>query len=259
MNQNNTKDKVSVIMPALNEEANICDAIDATLGAFDFFKIEGEIIVVNDGSTDRTQDLIEQKMKEYPNKIFLIRHLKPKGIGASFWEGVDCSNGNIIVMLPGDNENDPQETLRYYMLLEHVDIVVPFIFNREARSLVRNFLSYVYRFIINTTFLVNFNYTNGTILYRKSLLKELPSRSQGFFFQTDILIRAVKKGYLFAEVPYKLGQRKIGKSKAVTFPSLLQVVRGYLRLVRDYYFRKDKAGINSFSSDSQTAQRRQTS
>jgi len=248
--------KLSIIMPALNEEDNIREAIDNSLEAIRTFGIDGEIIVVNDGSSDRTQKIIEEKAEEYKNIIRIIRHDKPKGIGASFWDGVDGANGNIIVMIPGDNENDPKETLRYYMLLEHVDIVIPFIFNREVRSAFRNALSLIFRFVINTTFLVNFNYTNGTVLYRKSILKELDYHSNSFFFQTDMLVRAVKKGYLFAEVPYRLGVRKKGSSKAISFPSFLKVAKGYIKLVKDYYFSKDSAKSSRFTSDSLTAARR---
>lgn len=250
---------LTVVMPALNEEHNIADAIDHTIEAFNIFGIDGEIVVVNDGSTDMTGLILEQKALEFAGHIRMIRHEKPKGIGASFWEGVDEANGAIVVMLPGDNENDPQETLRYARLLEHVDIVIPFLFNKEVRSLFRNLLSFVYRFIINSTFLVNFNYTNGTILYRRSILKELTNRSEGFFFQTDILIRAVKKGYLFAEVPYRLSMRKNGVSKAISFPSFWNVSRGYLRLVRDLYFIKKNKHEEIFSVDSQTAIRRKNS
>lgn len=257
MNKEANKNKLSVIMPALNEESNISDAISDTLEAFNFFKINGEIIIINDGSSDRTQVLIEQKSKENPDQIHIVQHDKPQGIGICFWEGVDHASGDIVVMLPGDNENDPRETLRYYRLLEHVDIVIPFIFNRQVRPLFRNVLSLIFRIIINTTFLVNFNYTNGTILYRKSILKGVHHCSDGFFFQTDILIRSVKNGYLFAEVPYRLGIRKKGTSKAVSFPSLWQVIRGYLQLVRDYYFKKDKDETRNFPSDSLTAARRQ--
>ncbi len=257
MNNESIQDKLSVIMPALNEERNISDAIQSTLETLDFFKIKGEIIVINDGSTDNTQVLVEEKIRQYPGLISVIRHDMPKGIGTSFWKGVDYAGGNTIVMLPGDNENDPVETLRYYRLLDHVDIIIPFIFNRGIRPFFRNALSWIFRLIINSTFLVNFNYTNGTVFYRKSLLKELEYRSGGFFFQTDILIRLVKKGYLFAEVPYKLGMRKSGVSKAVSFPSLCQVVMSYIRLVKDYYFSKDKQKLqNNFSDDSLTADRR---
>ena len=250
------KNKLSIIMPALNEEANIRDAVSSTLKALGLFKINGEIVIVNDGSTDRTGALAEEISREYPGRVSVINHDKPKGIGASFWEGVDSAKGDAIVMVPGDNENDPQEVFRYYKLLEQVDIVIPFIFNRETRPLFRNVLSLLYRFIINTTFLVNFNYTNGTILYRRSILWGIDERSSGFFFQTDILIRTVKRGYLFAEVPYKIGLRKYGASKAVSFPAFLKVVRGYARLVIDHYFTKSAKGGQGFAKDSLTDLRR---
>lgn len=254
---NDKKIQISIVMPALNEEENIRTAIDNTLSALDDFKINGEVIVVNDGSTDKTGFIVDEIAKNY-SRIRMYTHQSPQGIGASFWEGVDNAYGDAVVIFPADDENDPNEIFRYYRLLEHVDIVIPFIFNREARPLFRNLLSLVYRLIINATFVVNFNYTNGTVLYRKSILKELDHRSRGFFFQTDILIRSVKKGYLFAEVPYRLKVRKCGDSKAVTFPSFLQVAKGYFRLIKDYYFKKNKDSKLNFTADSLTTIRRKT-
>lgn len=249
---------VSVIMPALNEEKNILLAIRNSLKALEEFGISGEIIVINDGSKDRTSQIVED-FRQSDKRVRVLNHNKPQGIGASFWDGVDNASGASIVLLPGDNENNPWEIFRYFRLLEHVDIIIPFVFNREARSIFRNILSLLYRFIINSTFLVNFNYTNGTVIYRKSMLKELDFRSRGFFFQTDILVRTVKKGYLFAEVPYRLGLRKDGVSKAVSFPSLLKVAKGYLRLVRDFYFSKKLKANEVFSVDSSTAERKKLS
>lgn len=242
-------------MPALNEEKNIEAAIFNTLKAFKDFAIDGELVVINDGSTDRTDALVE-KIGADNAALRMIRHRAPRGIGASFWDGVDHAKGDFVCMLPGDNENDPWEILQYISLLEHVDMVIPFVFNKEKRSLFRNALSFVYRFIINTTFLVYFNYTNGTVLYCRSILDRLNHRSTGFFFQTDIIIRAVKSGYLFAEVPYQLGLRDKGVSKAVTFPSLVQVIKGYLRLVVDIYGGKDRAVPRRYAAGSQTALRR---
>lgn len=245
---------VTIVMPSLNEERNVRAAVADTLRAFKDFGINGEVIVINDGSSDRTPDIVNDIMKTEPN-VRLVNHASPQGIGASFWDGVAAARGDVVSMFPGDNENDPWETLRYYKILEHVDIIVPFVFNKEVRSVFRNALSFVYRFIINTTFLVNFNYTNGTVLYRKSVLDEITSRSTGFFFQTDILIRAVRRGYLFAEVPYRLGMRSTGKSKAVSFPSLIRVMKGYIKLVRDIYFAKGENTKGDFAEGTSTARR----
>lgn len=248
---------LSVIMPALNEELNIAQAIHDTFEAIDFFKINAEVIVVNDGSVDRTQSIIEEKITQYPIRLKVIRHVSPQGIGASFWDGVKHSAGDIVVLMPGDNEVLPKEILRYYSLLEHVDIVVPFVFNREIRSFLRKIVSSFFVSIINATFNVNFTYTNGTVIYRKSALKEISYRCSGFFYQTDILVRLAKRGFLFAQVPYKLGIRAGGGSTALTLRSLRKVIRGYLRLVRDIYFNKNESMQNvQFPEDSLTAKRR---
>ena len=138
-------------------------------------------------------------------------------------------------------------------------MVVPFVFNPQVRPLWRSALSYVYRFIINTTFLVNFNYTNGTVLYRKSVLEGLSNRNPSFFFQTDILIRSTKRGYLFAEVPYLLGTRGSGDSKAVSYPSLIKVIKGYLKLVQDFYFKKEWKSGQPVEKNTSTAQRHESS
>lgn len=229
---------VSIIMPALNEEERIGIAARDTLNAFRDLGILGELIIINDGSTDKTRQLAEQLVTQEASRVRLVNHQTPMGIGASFWRGVEEAKHDVIAMFPGDNENDSWEALRYLDLLHHVDIVIPFVFNKHVRPLHRNVLSYLYRFVINTTFQVNFNYTNGTVLYRKSILSDATYKSRSFFFQTDILIRLVKRGYLFAEVPYRLGLRSAGVSKAVSFPSFLKVSRGYLRLIKDMYLSK---------------------
>ena len=249
---------LSIVMPALDEEANVFTAISETLEAFSSFEINGEIIVINDGSKDKTPEIIEEFCKK-DERVKMISHASPQGIGASFWDGVDYATNETISMLPGDGENNPGEIIRYLNLLNHVDMVIPFVFNPQVRPLWRSALSFVYRFIINTTFLANFNYTNGTVLYRKSILEGLGIRNTSFFFQTDILVRSVKRGYLFAEVPYSLGTRGSGDSKAVSYPSLIRLMKGYLRLLRDFYFNKEWNTKQPFAENTSTAQRYKSS
>jgi phenylacetate-CoA ligase len=229
---------ITVAMPALNEERDIAAAITSTLAAFREYEIEGEVIVINDGSTDGTREIVLKMLAEEP-RVRLINHDRPRGIGASFWAAVELGEGEAVCMIPGDNENDPFEILRYWQLLEHVDIVVPFVFNKHVRSKLRNTLSYVYRTLINISFGLSFNYTNGTVICRRALLKALPNKDPGFFFTTDILIRLSHQGFLFAEVPYRLSTRKSGETKAVTWSALMQVTRGYLRLAEALYFSPD--------------------
>ena len=109
---------LSIIMPALNEEENVYAAIINTLNSFDDFGLNAEIIVVNDGSSDKTSEIVEDLCKK-DQRVKLISHTTPEGIGASFWDGVDHSTKDTISMQPGDNENDPNETIRYLNLLNH--------------------------------------------------------------------------------------------------------------------------------------------
>jgi dolichol-phosphate mannosyltransferase len=246
---------LSVVMPALNEEHNVISAIERTLSAFDHYKINGEIVVVNDGSTDSTGALVEDR-SEVENRVRMLVHKTPQGIGASFWDGVKEAWGEIVTMFPGDDENDPVEALRYFHLLENVDIVVPFVCNKGVRSKRRERLSSAFTTIVNLTFGTRLNYTNGTVLYRKSILSALELHSKGFFYQTELLIKTIKRGYLFAEVPNLLRKRSSGVSKAISLKSFFAVVRGYLNLVKDLYFTgTDLSGQGHIAVESATFER----
>lgn len=240
-------------MPALNEEKNILLAINNTLKTFEEFKINGELLVVNDGSTDSTQELLNNFAKT-DARLRVLRHNSPQGIGACFWDGVDNASSSIVCLIPSDNEIEPEEILRYLGLMESVDMVVPFVFNRQVRSKTRNIISSIFKFIINTTFSISLKYTNGTVIYRKLVLRALDKRNNGFFYQADILVRLIKRGYLFAEVPYRLSARKEGKSKAISLRSLCVLIRGYILLIKDIYFSK-KEKERRFTDDSATKKR----
>ncbi len=227
---------ISVIMPALNEEAAIADAINSTLEAFSSLDLNGEIVVVNDGSTDRTAGIVSKLSEEHEGKILVVTHEKPMGVGRSFFDGVAAATGEGVTVIPGDNENDPVEVLRSVPLLAQVDIVCPYVINKEVRGAMRNIISGLFTFIINFTFRTSFKYTNGTIIYRRSVLNGFVPKSGGFFAQAETLIKSVRKGYLCAEVPYFLSRRKGGVSKALTLSSLMKVIKGYGLLIRDIYF-----------------------
>jgi hypothetical protein len=72
---------------------------------------------------------------------------------------------------------------------------------------------------------------NGTVMYRREVLQSLSLDSAGFFYQTELLIKAIRMGYLYAEVPYGLKKRIGGRSKAVSLKSLLKLTKDYLSIV----------------------------
>jgi dolichol-phosphate mannosyltransferase len=220
---------ISIIVPALNEEENIASVINSCLRAIAESGLTGEIIAVDDGSRDSTAGIIKGFLGR-GDPVGMISHARPQGVGACFWDGVSRASGRAVVFIPGDGENDPREILRYYARLKDVDMVIPYALNKHARTRRRQILSRVFRYAVNALFAIRLNYTNGTVLYRKAVLEEAKNRETGFFFQADILIRLLKKRHSFAEVPYRIGFRKKGKSKLASFQALLQVVIAISRL-----------------------------
>ncbi len=243
---------ITAVMPSLNEEKNLAAAVRNVLESYRRLGINGEVVIVNDGSTDGTGRLAEEFRQKDP-AVQVIHHQTPQGIGGSFWDGVKAARGEVVVMIPGDGENDAAEILRYLPLMAEVDMVVPYVFNREVRSWFRRRLSNLYRGIVNITFGTTLNYMNGTVLYRKCILDDLELKARGFFYQTELLIKCIGRGYLFAEVPYALLTRAAGRSKATSFRSLTKVMKGYLSLFLDVY---SGGARRSAARDSVTARRR---
>src|SRR5512138_632255 len=136
--------QITAIMPSLNEEKNLAAAVRNVAAAYERLGIRGEIVIVNDGSSDGTGKLAEGLKAAHPF-IQVLHHPAPQGIGGSFWDGVQAAQGDVVVMIPGDGENDAAEILRYLPLMEHVDMVVPYVFNRQVRSWFRRRLSNLYR------------------------------------------------------------------------------------------------------------------
>ena len=244
--------QITAVMPSLNEEKNLQAAVQNVLSSYERLGIRGEIVIVNDGSTDGTGRIAGDLQAKNP-AIQVIRHETPQGIGGSFWDGVKIARGETVVMIPGDGENDAAEIFRYLPLMEHVDLVVPYVFNRQVRSRVRRLVSNAYRGIVNITFGMTLNYMNGTVLYRRCILEDIELKARGFFYQTELLIKCIGRGYLYAEVPYALLSRAAGQSKATTFRSLRNVMKAYLSLFWDVSFSGQRHG--PIAPQSRTASR----
>lgn len=245
--------RISVIMPALNEEKCLAGSIANVLEGLSRHGIQGELLVINDGSSDRT-GAIADEWAERHTFIRVIHHDKPHGIGGSFWDGVQQARGEVVTMIPGDGENDAAEIFRYLPLMTEVDIVVPFVYNPGVRPWRRRLLSFAYHQIIYLTTAYSLNYLNGTVMYRKAIFAGVTLNSSGFFYQTELLIKTIGRHYLYAEVPYALKRRHGGASKATTLKSLLSVIKGYIGTLQDVYALRSRPA--AISNDSVTACRR---
>jgi len=241
-------------MPALNEELSLPHAVANVLQVFERFSLEGELIIVNDGSSDRTGEVAVELAGRF-SCISVLHHSTPQGIGAAFRDGLHAACGELVVYIPGDGEIDAAEILRYITLMTDVDLVVPYVQNPEVRRWSRRFLSSCYSRIMCLTFAVALKYLNGTVMYRRAILEGITIRNSGFFYQAELLIKTIRRNYLYVEVPY-LQQRRIdGRSKSVTFKSLLPVIKGYFNLIDELYLHGNEHFVVAPSSV--TARKRQ--
>ncbi len=243
---------ISIIMPSLNEENNIENTIIDTITALDKEGMTGEIIIVNDGSTDKTGEIAE-RLSKTDSRISVIRHTSPLGIGRSFMDGVLKAKHDSVVMYPGDNEMLPGEMLLYLDELRSVDIIVPYIVNTASRSVLRRMISGAYSLFVRFAFNLNVHHSNGTVVYRRCILNGIKLRSNGFLYQTELLAKTIHRGYLYAEVPYFIRPRMAGKSKSSSLKGVVGVIIQLGALAMDIYFSNTEAGI---APDSATANRK---
>ena len=224
---------ISIAVPALNEAATISEVLDKLISCLNSYKINWELILINDGSSDTTAEIMERFYESLPEKIKFINRRQNKGLGYSIREAMRITNCEAFTWLPADGENEPQDLLKYLPLLNYVDIIIPFATNKGVRSIFRRIISSAYLTIINLSFGTMFNYTNGNIIYKKKILDKLELDSTSFFFQTETLMKAVRlnSDVLFAEVPIFLKARTTGKSGAFKLKNILKVCKDYLRLI----------------------------
>ena len=224
---------ISISIPALNEEKNIGSVISELIESLKKRKIKWQLILINDGSTDKTPEIMNRFKNNYPSNVLFIDRKKNMGLGYSIREGMKNASLDYYTWFPSDGENSADELLKYLAILDYVDILIPFTINKGVRSIFRRILSSCYLSIINISFGVKFNYTNGNIIYRREILDSLDLRSDSFFFQTETLIKALrsKKEILFAEVPIILQTRGAGKASALKISNIIKVCYDYLYMM----------------------------
>jgi glycosyltransferase involved in cell wall biosynthesis len=227
---------LSVVVPALNEEVALNDTIKCMCKALNDSGIDWEIILINDGSTDRTQELTT-KWVNNESRIKAIHHQRPMGVGYCFREGIEISTREAITWLPADGENDPGGLLENLPLLEQVDMVIPFVLNTGIRHWTRRILSKVYLWIINVSFGTRFNYTNGNVIYRREIFKSIKPKSNGFFYQAECLIRGVHAGFTFIAVPVQLRKGLRGRSKALSLKSFSTLAYEFMHLFYEMHIK----------------------
>ncbi|HOW36118.1 MAG TPA: glycosyltransferase family 2 protein [Candidatus Omnitrophota bacterium] len=233
---------VSIVIAAFNEEKNIEAAIDNVVQAVGSLPDDYEIVVVNDGSHDRTGALAEAKAKANP-RINVIHHEANKGFGCAFSTGVRAATKSYVTGFPGDNDASAQSLKDIIGQIDNVDLIFTYMEDTRNRSLLRRMISKTFVLVMNCLFGLKLKYYNGLFICRRQAIQSVTIKSSGLTAIAECLVRMIKSGCTYKQVCFHHTGRKEGKSTALTLRSLRSVSKAIFILVKDIYFpEKDKAG-----------------
>lgn len=204
---------VSCTILAYNEEETLEEAVsDVHAGLSAFGDREFEILLVDDGSTDRTCAIARELEGRYP-ELRLIRHGRNLGPGSAILTGIRNSRCDVICFHAADQQLDFREVAGFIPLLDDCDIVIGSRSGRPGYTQARLLTSKVYIALAQQLFgLRGYDDFNFLYLYRRELFDDMPIDSDGVFLCTEIFVRALDRGARVARVEAQCLPRRVGVS-----------------------------------------------
>lgn len=212
------KNNLSIVIATLNEEGNIQELyneIDNNLKKID---ITWEIIFVDDDSSDRTVDIINQLRDKYDN-VFLIKRYDKRGLSSALITGALSSNSNYILFMDADLQHNPKYIIDLYNRIKnsnyHLVSASRFMNNKKILNNKRYRLSNLVNIILQKLFNIKYNdiLTGYFIIEKKFFLKHLRKfSSKGFKILLDIIL-STKHLIKYDEIPFNFQPRFSGTSK----------------------------------------------
>jgi glycosyltransferase involved in cell wall biosynthesis len=225
-----TMQTLSILMPAYNEAATVAAAIDNVLGAD--LGVELELIVVDDGSTDGTREILAER--PWPGNVTLVRHQSNEGKGAAVRTALSHARGELAAIFDADLEYDPAD-LRTLLppLTEGLANAVfgvrafdgytshsfLYVLGNKGVTLAANILFNVYLRDLMTCHKV----------MRTDLFRSLPLRARGFDIEPEIAARLIQRGERIYELPVQYKARMTHEGKKLTAADGFRVLRTLIR------------------------------
>jgi len=220
---------ISVVIPALNEEANIRATVQTVINAVrECGDTPPDIIIVNDGSTDRTGAIADELAREFPF-VRVVHQPVNKGQGAAILEGLKLAKFDLLTMVPGDNDLSGYTIRNLVRNRGGADYVLAMIMNIERRSRGRIQLSSVFTHIYRTTFDLAIRYINAPALWPVARLREMDLQARRFSMHAEINVKLLRQPITFLEIDGYMDPTR-DKSGALRLKNLLEVTRAFLRL-----------------------------
>ena len=218
---------LTVVMFAYNEAENIGPVVEDTVSSLEEWlggDLEDyELVLVNDGSTDNTAAVMDALAASNP-RIVPKTHETNQGIGVAVKTGFAAATKDYISILPADGQVTYTELKKLIPgILDGADMVVGYYTQRGViDGGFRLFLSKGLRFVMNMA-LGTQRPMDGVYMFRRSLLERLPLKSDTFFVNLELPVRAIRENLDVRSVPVEVHERLSGKSKVVGFGRIMKV------------------------------------
>ena len=227
----NNNISLSVFFPAYYDECNIGKVVTKAISVLEDLQLANyEIIIIEDGSPDKTAEVADELAREY-SKVRVIHHEKNMGYGATLKEGFISAKLDYVFYSDGDNQFDLEELKKFVALIPYTDIVSGFR-KRKQYSNYRKLTSFVYNWILRILFDIDDRDVDCAFkLFPTKLFKEITIESVQAFIDAEIMIKAKLLNYSVTEVGVKHLPRVDGVSTgarpSVIFRTIGEIYRYY--------------------------------
>ncbi|MBP7216397.1 MAG: glycosyltransferase family 2 protein [Candidatus Omnitrophica bacterium] len=220
--------KISIVVPAHNEEENIADVIQQIETAID---LDHELVVVNDHSSDATPTIVTGLMQRYP-RLRLVHNTEPGGFANAIKAGLKNMRGDLVVPVMGDLCDDLATIKEMYAkILEGYDVVCGSRYfgggERRGGSKFKGMLSSCAGWSLHMLLgIATHDIANAFKMYRKEVIQSITIESKGFEISMELPVKAYCLGFKITEVPTIWKERTKGKSSF----KVLQLLPSYFKL-----------------------------
>ncbi|HEV2209436.1 MAG TPA: glycosyltransferase family 2 protein [Verrucomicrobiae bacterium] len=209
----------SIVIPARNEEGCIGPMLEAVHAELERNSIAHELVVVDDGSTDKTWPILLE-LAERQSAVRPVQNLGPHGFGRAVAFGLDQARGDAIALMMADQSDDPKDAVQYWRTLNDGyecvfgsrflagSQVVDYPKLKLAINRLANlFIRVLFNFSLNDT-------TNAFKAYRREVIDGCrPILSPHFNITVELPLKAIVRGYTWKMVPISWRNRRTGESK----------------------------------------------
>jgi glycosyltransferase involved in cell wall biosynthesis len=220
---------LSVFLPCYNEEHNVKKTVTNALSVLERITDDYEVIIVDDGSRDRTGDVAEQLAKSN-HHIRVVHHGRNLGYGSALQSGFRAATKPLVFYTDGDGQFDMNELGPLLPLIEKYDIVSCYRINRQD-PLIRKFNAWCWTKLVNFVFGMHIRDVDCSFkLYKRVIFDNIQMCSTGALIDAEILARAIRKGYTVVQRGVHHYPRVAGEQTGAKISVILRAFKELFKL-----------------------------